>query len=47
MEQATKKLIKLNSKLDTSAQNPDIYAQRFIGKLVNRILQDDDNVVIE
>lgn len=34
----TKKIIKLNHKLDTSAQNPDVYADRFLKKLVEKIL---------
>lgn len=42
MEKATKKLITLNSKLDTSAQNPDVYAERFITKLLQRIFETKD-----
>ena len=37
-EQFTKKIINLNVSLDTSSQNPDIYADRFYKKLVLRIL---------
>lgn len=40
MERSTKKLIKLNATLDTSAQNPEVYADRFYKKLVERIFQE-------
>ncbi|CAK79462.1 unnamed protein product (macronuclear) [Paramecium tetraurelia] len=38
LERKTKKIIKMNLQLDTSAQEPNRYGKRFKQKLVNRIL---------
>ncbi|CAK64178.1 unnamed protein product (macronuclear) [Paramecium tetraurelia] len=38
LERKTKKIIKMNIQLDTSAQEPDIYGKRFQEKLINRIV---------
>ncbi|CAK79748.1 unnamed protein product (macronuclear) [Paramecium tetraurelia] len=38
LERKTKKIIKMNMQLDTSAQEPNIYGKRFQEKLINRIV---------
>ncbi|CAD8174199.1 unnamed protein product [Paramecium octaurelia] len=38
LERQTKKIIKMNMQLDTSAQEPSIYGRRFQEKLINRIV---------
>ena len=35
----TKKILKLNARLDTSAQNPEIYADRFKNKLIDSLFE--------
>ena len=37
MEQATKMFMRFDSLLDTSAQNPTVYSDRFCNKLIPRI----------